>query len=349
MDIMGPILPQGTMISGNSSIKASGQIGTVGLDYSPNQNTLSSIGKIIGNGIVIVGGVALVAGCIAGTVGLGTVGCVIAGVAGVGAVLNSSVNIYDEVHTINTGEVRNTKIEILKDLGVDEKTAGIISGVADLASGIVGAIGLGGIPIVGSLLSNPVVHRVAPIVGTGLTAVSGSQFISGVNECQTRECDAYDYYSLTTSGAGTVIGLAAMTNSTSLLRGTSNTTRGSPTTAVNNPYSSRYIANTPSTGWKVGDPINNYTKAGNVPTWSTVRSRFWKNEALYNKSAYPSQNVFRMKSGHAPIIFNVKIKKLESMELHHTPIPQRDGGLFGFKPVTPKEHALVDINRHINY
>ncbi|MEM7176003.1 MAG: tetratricopeptide repeat protein, partial [Chlamydiota bacterium] len=32
-------------------------------------------------------------------------------------------------------------------------------------------------------------------------------------------------------------------------------------------------------GWKVGDPINNLTKSGGVPKWSTVRQRYWKNKA----------------------------------------------------------------------
>lgn len=33
-------------------------------------------------------------------------------------------------------------------------------------------------------------------------------------------------------------------------------------------------------GWKVGDPINNRTMLGDVPKWSTVRYRYWKNESL---------------------------------------------------------------------
>jgi hypothetical protein len=28
-------------------------------------------------------------------------------------------------------------------------------------------------------------------------------------------------------------------------------------------------------GWKVGDLIDNLTKAGNEPSWSTVKSRYW--------------------------------------------------------------------------
>ena len=31
-------------------------------------------------------------------------------------------------------------------------------------------------------------------------------------------------------------------------------------------------------GWKVGDSIDNLTKAGNEPSWSTVKARCWKNK-----------------------------------------------------------------------
>jgi hypothetical protein len=31
--------------------------------------------------------------------------------------------------------------------------------------------------------------------------------------------------------------------------------------------------------WTVGDPINNLTRQGNTPYWSTVSQRYWKNEA----------------------------------------------------------------------
>jgi RHS repeat-associated protein len=37
---------------------------------------------------------------------------------------------------------------------------------------------------------------------------------------------------------------------------------------------------TPNLGWKVGSPITNLTSKGNVPAWSTVRQRYWKNEAF---------------------------------------------------------------------
>ena len=54
-------------------------------------------------------------------------------------------------------------------------------------------------------------------------------------------------------------------------------------------------------GWKVGDPIDNLTRAGKEPAWSTVRSRYWKNEAYYNSGNYSEANLARMKKGKAPI------------------------------------------------
>jgi hypothetical protein len=84
-------------------------------------------------------------------------------------------------------------------------------------------------------------------------------------------------------------------------------------------------------------------RKGNVPAWSTVRQRFWKNEALRNPN-YSQANLDRMKRGLAPQQFNPNTGRLESMELHHTP-PQRDGGLSDVKPLWPDDHALVDLFR----
>jgi hypothetical protein len=97
--------------------------------------------------------------------------------------------------------------------------------------------------------------------------------------------------------------------------------------------------------WKVGDPINNLTRSGNVPSWSAVRQRFWKNEALNNAGNYGASNLERMRRGLAPQRINPRTGKLESMELHHTP-PQRDGGLFDVQPVWPDDHALIDPFRN---
>ena len=94
-------------------------------------------------------------------------------------------------------------------------------------------------------------------------------------------------------------------------------------------------------GWKVGEPITNLTAKGNVPAWSTVRQRFWKNEALLNGSTYSESNLLRMQKGLAPQFQNPKTGLMESMELHHTN-PQRNGGLFEFIKVTPEQHRSID-------
>jgi RHS repeat-associated protein len=103
----------------------------------------------------------------------------------------------------------------------------------------------------------------------------------------------------------------------------------------------RYASKSVAKGWKVGDPFTNLTRAGKTPAWSTVRQRFWKNEAFSNKNAYSPENLSRMQRGLAPQRINPTTGKLESMELHHFP-PQREGGLFQVQKVWPDEHAIRD-------
>jgi RHS repeat-associated protein len=95
-------------------------------------------------------------------------------------------------------------------------------------------------------------------------------------------------------------------------------------------------------GWKVGDPFTNNTAKGNVPSWSAVRQRYWKNEALKGKENL--QNLERMQRGLAPKKLDSGTGKWSSVELHHDP-PQRKGGLFQFRKVTPSQHAKVDSFR----
>lgn len=98
-------------------------------------------------------------------------------------------------------------------------------------------------------------------------------------------------------------------------------------------------------GWKLGDDIRNRTYLGNVPKWSTVRSRYWKNQAYLHSEDYQHHELERMKKGLAP----QRLKDnglLESKELHHVP-PQREGGLFDFVEVWPEEHSLLDDWRHL--
>ena len=99
-------------------------------------------------------------------------------------------------------------------------------------------------------------------------------------------------------------------------------------------------------GWRQGDPITNLTRQGNVPAWSTIRRRYWKNEALYNPSKWNEGQLERMQRGLAPQRKNLETGVWESMELHHIP-PQREGGLFDFVPLWPEEHAAVDTYRYL--
>ncbi|MDF7797812.1 hypothetical protein P4A91_25365, partial [Pseudomonas syringae] len=103
-------------------------------------------------------------------------------------------------------------------------------------------------------------------------------------------------------------------------------------------------------GWKVGDDVYNKTAKGNDPSWTTVRSRFWKNEAATTEatSKYGAENIERMKKGLAPQRYNADKGGMESMELSHEPVPFRDGGK-DFVPRWPQDHAAVDPYRKPGY
>jgi len=99
-------------------------------------------------------------------------------------------------------------------------------------------------------------------------------------------------------------------------------------------------------GWQVGDDIANLTKAGNKPAWSTVKSRFWKNEAALRPELYSPENIQLMKKGLAPLV--EYDGKFYSMEIHHI-IPQRNGGSNTYKnllPLAPWDHAAIDPYRY---
>ena len=108
-------------------------------------------------------------------------------------------------------------------------------------------------------------------------------------------------------------------------------------------------------GWKVSDPINNRTINGNVPTWSAVRYRYWRNKELAHREGRAiepqvyeatEENLARMKKGLAPQTYNEKTDRMESIELHHKP-PQREGGKFDFVEVTPQMHENIDPYRNL--
>ena len=103
-------------------------------------------------------------------------------------------------------------------------------------------------------------------------------------------------------------------------------------------------------GWKLGDDVYNLTAKGNQPSWTTVRTRFWKNESAMSGSAnkYGAENLERMAKGKAPQRYNADKGGMESMELSHEPIPFRDGGK-DFVPRWPQDHAAVDPFRKPGY
>jgi len=103
-------------------------------------------------------------------------------------------------------------------------------------------------------------------------------------------------------------------------------------------------------GWSVGDDTYSRTPSGES-SWSTVGSRYWKNASQDAGAAdrYGAENLDRMRSGRAPQRANPDAPGgVESMELSHEPIPQRDGGR-EFVERWPGEHAAVDPFRYPGY
>ena len=104
-------------------------------------------------------------------------------------------------------------------------------------------------------------------------------------------------------------------------------------------------------GWNVGDNIYNLTRNGTAPAWSTVRARFWKNEAedvAQCTKDWGAKNASRMKNGQPPQRYNADKGGLEKMELSHEPFPMRYGGS-NVVPRWPQDHAAVDPFRRPGY
>lgn len=100
---------------------------------------------------------------------------------------------------------------------------------------------------------------------------------------------------------------------------------------------------TPGGGrWKLGEDYSKPNKNGLAPPLSTMRKRFWKNEAAEPNAAdqYGDANIKRMKRGSAPQRQRPD-GSWESMELSHEPIPERDGGML-LTPRWPEDHAIMD-------
>ena len=96
-------------------------------------------------------------------------------------------------------------------------------------------------------------------------------------------------------------------------------------------------------GWNVGNPIDNLTKAGNEPSWDTVRARYWKNKAYYNSGSYSSENLELMKKGRAPRYDTIDVPK----ELHHEKGRNIENphNINNLQEVWPWEHAEIDKHR----
>ncbi|MFF7068680.1 polymorphic toxin-type HINT domain-containing protein [Streptomyces pseudovenezuelae] len=94
--------------------------------------------------------------------------------------------------------------------------------------------------------------------------------------------------------------------------------------------------------WRLGEDYSKPNKNGVAPSLSTMRKRFWKNEAAEPGAAdqYGAANIGRMKRGSAPQRQRPD-GSWESMELSHEPIPERDGGLL-LTPRWPEDHAIMD-------
>jgi len=101
--------------------------------------------------------------------------------------------------------------------------------------------------------------------------------------------------------------------------------------------------------WRVGNDIQAPTARGTSPSWSTVRSRFWKNEAAAPQhGSYTPRQLERMARGRAPQRYNPDKGGMESMDLSHEPVPARDGGT-AVTPRWPQDHATVDPYRRPGY
>lgn len=99
-------------------------------------------------------------------------------------------------------------------------------------------------------------------------------------------------------------------------------------------------------GWKVGDDITNLTKAGKVPSWSTLRSRYWKNRAYYFPDDFKDapENLKRMKAGRAPLVKEDGV--FRPKELHHI-LGRKGNNYYIFFEITAKGHSIVDKNRYL--
>ena len=92
------------------------------------------------------------------------------------------------------------------------------------------------------------------------------------------------------------------------------------------------LAKTVHKRWHVGDPIDALTAAGKVPSWSTIRQRFWKTIAALYPDIEQSE---RLQRGLAMLD-----EAGTSIELHH-PKYRKGENLFTFGPIRREDHILL--------
>jgi len=68
-----------------------------------------------------------------------------------------------------------------------------------------------------------------------------------------------------------------------------------------------------------------------------------KKEENMTENFYKEFDIPRMQKGLAPQRFNFEKGLWESKHLHHTPIQQKDGGLFQFIDLWPDEHIKLHL------
>ena len=109
----------------------------------------------------------------------------------------------------------------------------------------------------------------------------------------------------------------------------------SPFSTVPYTESKVYDPKKTKTGWKAGENIFNLTSKGRDPSWSTIRSRFWKNEYYYHKENYSILNQNLIKNGLAPWD-----RYGNPYHLHH-PYGRDGDNYFVFGPVDPQTHLNI--------
>lgn len=181
-----------------------------------------------------------------------------------------------------------------------------------------------------------------PVAGPPIS-VAFSQFIKG-------EFDVAQLQAGLAWGAADLVGFGFIKRIKNLEKLISTATKIAPNIKI-----------TKNIGWKVGEDYNKLTAKGTEPAWNTVKKRFWKNKAatlsaeeVVDLETKMTGNVARMRQGKPPQQINKdKIERLdgdgmESKELHHDPIPKRDGGKL-VEDLWPQEHAAKDKFRNPGY